>query len=687
MNFSLACRLMQWIYWLIAVILSAGAGYWVYRADKRRVVPYPWMTALLRSLVVFFTLLLILVPTVIITKNITEQPIVLLLQDNSRSIANALGPNAGGYKKSVQELTQKLSGKYKVVQWGFGSAVQTDSIFEYKQAATDISAALARAQEYYGMQNLGAVILATDGRYNQGMNPQYQQLSLHNALFTIGLGDSAVQKDLRITKAYANKVVTVNSSFEIRADIVAALCKGFNNSVTIKEGDEMLSSTPIAVNSDRNDRTVSFTVKASKAGLHHYTISVPEAEGEKNVTNNRKDLFVEVVDEKKNILIVSAAPHPDVNAIKDALSGLESYKVTVCSIDNIPASFSTYNAIILHGLPSLRNNIGAQIVAAKKPVWFIVSTQSSITALNSMSALVHASFTPGQPHNVLALYEPSFNAFTVPKEIQSVTDKMPPLFTNVGSMAAAPGSNVLFNQNVGGDRLPVWVLLQSSVPAAVLLGEGIWRWRMYEFKNFGNHNVVDECIRQTVTFLSANNNEKPFHVALPKYVWSDQEAITMNAYLLNANNEQVNTADVQLTVADSAGRKQNFSFERSGNAYNLNIGIWAGGNYTYSAKTTFNDKSYTTNGSFVVESMPLELMESGADFPLLYGLAKKYNGGFVTAANIASLYDSIIRNDRVKPLIVTNTETVPLVDRKWYFFLILLIAAGEWLLRKYWLAQ
>jgi hypothetical protein len=80
-------------------------------------------------------------------------------------------------------------------------------------------------------------------------------------------------------------------------------------------------------------------------------------------------------------------------------------------------------------------------------------------------------------------------------------------------------------------------------------------------------------------------------------------------------------------------------------------------------------------------------MESGADYPLLYGLAKKYNGGFVPSGNVASLYDSIIHNERVKPLIQANNETVPLVDRKWYFFLILLIAVCEWLLRKYWLAQ
>ena len=161
----------------------------------------------------------------------------------------------------------------------------------------------------------------------------------------------------------------------------------------------------------------------------------------------------------------------------------------------------------------------------------------------------------------------------------------------------------------------------------------------------------------------------------------------MHATLLDANNEQVNTPDVGLTITDSAGRKHEFSFERSGTDYSLNVGIWAGGNYTYAAHATYNGKALTATGNFVVESMPLELMEQGADYPLLYGLAKKYNGAFVPASAMSTLYDSINRNDRIKPLIRTNTETVPFVDRKRYFFLILVIAVAEWLLRKYWLAQ
>ena len=38
-------------------------------------------------------------------------------------------------------------------------------------------------------------------------------------------------------------------------------------------------------------------------------------------------------------------------------------------------------------------------------------------------------------------------------------------------------------------------------------------------------------------------------------------------------------------------------------------------------------------------------------------------------------------------IIKTNTEVAPLVNWKWFFFLILAFAVSEWLLRKYWMAQ
>ena len=265
-------------------------------------------------------------------------------------------------------------------------------------------------------------------------------------------------------------------------------------------------------------------------------------------------------------------------------------------------------------------------------------------------------------------------------------DKMPPLSVPQGTIQAKPNADVLFRQR-DGEQQPLWVLQQGNPSAAITTGEGIWRWRMYEYKNFNTHNTIDECIRQTVSFLAANSNEKPFYIQLPKYVWSDQENIGMNAYLLNATNQQVNNADVQLVITDTTGRKQNFSFEKSGSSYRLNTGIWAAGTYNYAARVVYNGTTYTANGSFVVEHMPLEQMETGADYNMLYTLAKKYNGGFVSAASITSLADSIKKNTNIKPVIQSNIQSVPLVDWKWYFLLILIFAVAEWLLRKYWLAQ
>ncbi len=676
---------MQLLLWCIAIVLSAGAGYWVYRADKQRGTPHPWLTASLRGVVVLLTLLLLLAPVISITNNETQKPIVVFVQDNSASIANALGKDSNTYKKNTQSLIDKLAADYKVITWGLHGNTTTDSLFHYTQQSTDLATTLASVQEYYGTQNLGAVILATDGKYNQGSNPVFQQLALQSPLYTVGIGDSSKQKDIRIAQVYHNKTVSLNSSFEIRADVVASLCNGYNNSIQLTENGQPVATAVMSVYTQQYDRTISFSIKAAKAGLHHYTINIPATDGEVNTANNRKDVFIEVVDEQKKILIAAAAPHPDIKAIQEALSSMESYKVMVKMANEMPSMFD-YQVVILHQLPSQLLNNSRDIEAVKKPVWHILGSQTNPAAIMQLSSPLRLSINPLASRDVYPAYNPTFSSFTLPQNIQAVADKMPPLSVPQGNMYAMPDADVLFRQR-DGEQMPLWALRQGSPSTAITTGEGIWRWRMYEYKNFNTHNTIDECIRQTVAFLATNTNDKPFAVQLPKYVWSDGENIGMNAYLLNAANQQVNAADVQIAITDSSGKKQNFSFERNGSSYRLNMGVWPAGTYSYTARTVYNGTTHTANGSFTVEHMPLEQMETGADYNMLYTLADKYNGGFVPATSITSLADSIQKNANIKPVIQSNIRAVPLIDWKWYFLLILVFAIAEWLLRKYWLAQ
>lgn len=677
---------MQLFLWIIAITLSFGAAFWVYRADLRRAVPYPWLTALLRGLVLLCTFLLLLAPAISINKNETEKPVIVFLQDNSSSIPLSLKGDTTAYKQQAQQLIEKLSRQYKVIQWGFGNTIQRDTLFTYAQQATDIAQALSVAADFYGAQNLGAVILATDGRFNQGVNPQFTDIPMKGSMYAIALGDSLVQKDIRIAAIYANKTVALHSQFEIRADILAQMCNGYNNNISIREaGAGEAASIPVNIATDRYDKTVSFTMVANRAGMHHYIIEVPSADGEQNTVNNRKDVFIEIVEEQKNILIAAAAPHPDVNAIHEALNGLEGYKVTVRTADNLPPDFSDYQVIILHDLPSSANLL-RQLSGLKKPVWYIVGGGSNNNALNQLQQTVKLNVNPFNLQNIFATYNGAFNMFTLPPNINAVMDKMPPLAMPAGTAQAGPAATVLLSAK-GNASLPLWTLQQAGTSAAVLLGEGLWRWRLFEYRYFNTHNTIDELIRQTVSFLAVNVNEHPFRVSLPKYIWSDQEPVTMNAYLLNANNDQVNTPDVTIFITDSAGSKQSYTFERSGNAYKLNIGLRAPGTYRYQAATNDNGKTYSAAGSFIVQHLPLEMMETGADYPLLHALANKYNGRLVSYKQTASIYDSILNNENLKPVIQTHTETIPLVEWKWYFILLLLFAAAEWLLRKYWMAQ
>lgn len=674
---------MFWLWVLLALAAAGVAGYFSWRADVRRAVPHPWIPAVLRTLVIFLTALLLLAPTFTIRKNETKKPVILVLQDNSRSVANELGSSNTAYQTQLEDLIDKFSSDYEVVKWNLEG--QTDSLYNFNKDVTDIASSIDRVQEFYGTQNLGAVILATDGRYNQGINPIYRQSDMKGPLYTIGIGDTIAQKDIRISKVYANKTATLNNSFEIRADILADKCAGYNNTIRVLENDNVLSGSTLNISSDRYDRSVSFTVKADRPGLHHYIISVPPAEGEEVTANNRRDVFVEVVDQQKHILIAGVAPHPDIKAITEALKGLTNYKITVRVNNDFPSLLEDYDILILHQLPGTGYRSNPTITRAKKPTLYILGMQTDKIALNQMQKPVSFNINPPTPHDIFAEYNNGFNAFNLPQDIRSVADRWPPLSVPQGTLQLYPDAQALFTGK--GNNMPLWALQQGTIPTAIITGEGLWRWRMYEYKNFNNTNVTDECIRQTIAFLSTDNTKDPFRVTLPKYIWSDREAITFNAFLRNANNEAVNTPEATIIIKDSTGNTDKYSFERSGSTYRLNIGIRAGGTYTYSASVKYNGKTYTSSGSFVVETIPLELMETGADYNMLYTLAQKNNGAFFPASQMQYVYDSVKTNKNIKPVIETTIESIPLIDRKWFFFLILLFAVAEWLIRKYWLAQ
>jgi hypothetical protein len=83
-----------------------------------------------------------------------------------------------------------------------------------------------------------------------------------------------------------------------------------------------------------------------------------------------------------------------------------------------------------------------------------------------------------------------------------------------------------------------------------------------------------------------------------------------------------------------------------------------------------------------VRDLALETLNLTADYGMLRALSQQTGGQFVKADGIELLKDYLLKNKA--PDRLDSTEDLSeLIQNKWLFFLLLLLAAAEWGVRKY----
>ncbi|MFZ1677502.1 MAG: hypothetical protein WAT91_09520, partial [Saprospiraceae bacterium] len=107
------------------------------------------------------------------------------------------------------------------------------------------------------------------------------------------------------------------------------------------------------------------------------------------------------------------------------------------------------------------------------------------------------------------------------------------------------------------------------------------------------------------------------------------------------------------------------------------------GNYTWTASTEVNGVKQTHDGTFVVQPIQLETLETTADHGLLRQLAAMHGGSLVYASQISQLGDMILRDEHIKPILYSSTQTRPLIHLKWLCIILLAALSLEWFLRRY----
>lgn len=682
---------------IFCVLLGLGYAMALYFRDKTFRDQAPWLTWLLgalRFLLVTIAATLLLSPLLRSLQTDTKKPLVILAQDNSESVAAGMTEEQRQtYRQSVESLTQSLSDEYEFKAYSFGSEVREGLDFNYEDKVTNISEVFNDIYDLYSNQNLGAVVLATDGIYNEGSNPLYSGNKLGVPVFTVALGDTTPKRDVILKRVFHNRIAYLGDKFSVQIDVSALNCSASATTLRISkvEGDNLQRLQEITINIDRNDffTTQEVILDAEPAGVQRFRISLTPVPNEVSTVNNTKDIFIDVLDARQKVLLLANAPHPDLTALKQSLTKNENYEVEVAYITDFSEQVADYDLVVLHQLPALKNSAEAvinEINERKIPVFYIVGSQTDINRFNRVQSLLSIRAGGANANEVQARVVPGFNLFTIGDALKGGIGVFPPLIAPFGDFRVGPNAQELLRQRIGriDTDYPLLVLgTDNEARAGVLAAEGIWKWRLFDYLQNKNQDIFDELLGKTIQYIGLKEDKRRFRVSMDKNIFNENEPVIFDGELYNDNYELINDPSVSMTITDEEGKDYNYVFNRINNAYTLNAGILPIGNYQFTANTIASGENLQFDGRFTVQPIQLELFESTADHRLLRLISDQFGGVMVAPDEVADVAAMISEKETVAPVIYQSVATRSVINIKWIFFLLLTLLTAEWFLRRY----
>jgi hypothetical protein len=641
----------------------------------------------LRALAVALISFLLFAPLIRTITRTIEKPLIIIAQDNSASVvvSKAGDFNENDYMRDLRALESSLSDDYDVRSFHFGTEINSGLDLQFKAPVTNIASVFKLIEDQFSNRNIGALIIGSDGIYNQGSNPEYDAKGLKAPIYTIALGDTIAKRDLLIPNINYNNITYLDNQFQMEVTVEAYQAKGSSSTLTVADRSGTVFSRQVSIHSDEFRLVVPVTLLARNKGIQQYTVSLSPITNELSVRNNRQTIFVEVIDGRQKVLIIASSPHPDLSALKQSIEINKNYAVKTSFADAVSKpEIDEAGLVILHQLPSIRDDAQPILkMLGSKPVLFVLGAQSNISSFSSSQSLLGITAT-GNTQEAIANFEPDFYAFILGDATKQRIRNLAPLLSPFGNYGLKGPASMLLSQQIGklSTKMPLLVFGEDARgKTAVLAGEGIWRWRLEDFQENGSHEAVDELVIKTVQYLSTREDKRKFRVYSTKNTFDENEHILLNAELYNDAFELVNSPDVNISLTNKSGKSYSFIFSRTNNAYSLDAGLLPAGEYSYTARTSLGKEQHTALGQFVVTLQQAEFRQTKANHQLLFKLAQS-GGKMIFPAQMQDIEKLIKENENVKTVSYEDRTYDEPIQFKTVFFIILALLSLEWLSRK-----
>lgn len=668
----------------LAAMLSAGIVLFQYYYKTKRKGKLSVTLSVLRFLAVFSVLLLLINPKFTKNEYRVEKANLIVLVDNSTSVANS--------KDTIQNILEKilqnksLEQRFNFERYGFGDALRAsdndgpilnDSLFIDNN--TNISEALRGLQEIYSSSNT-AIILLTDGNQNLGADYEYYGARQKFPIFPIAIGDTTRYDDVAISQVNANRYAFLKNKYPVETYISYNGRRAINTSLKISiDGRTVFRETISFTNTD-NTKTITTLLDANSVGLKNIVVSVDSLANERNTVNNTRQIAVEVIDEKTDIAIVSNLLHPDIGALKNAVERNEQRSVSILKATVDPKEFENVDLFILYQPDASFTPVYDYIQRKKANRFTVTGSQTDWNFLNQ----VQNSFSKNSYNQVEEVFPTMNSGFTIFDISDFSIQDFPPLNANLGEINLRKSGETLLGQRVKGVDLnqPLLAVMGSETEReAVLFGENSWKWRMQSYRNDRDFKNFDGLIGKIMLYLSTDNTRERLTLDYESvYPGGNTAKITAayfdETYVFDANA----TLDLRLRNTETNNMTE-IPMLLQGSYYEGDLSSLTPGRYEFTVGV--RDENLSKSGSFTITDFDVEKQLVSTDYQKLSRLARTSGGKSYFPSQVEALVSDFSEDERFLPVQKSERNTVSLIDFRILLAVIAAALAAEWFIRKY----
>ncbi|RYM34600.1 VWA domain-containing protein [Brumimicrobium glaciale] len=618
-----------------------------------------------------------------------DQPLIITIVDDSESMLNYSDSAEvkNQTKAFLNTANSSFNSDYNHSIFTLYNDLESVDSLVFNNSETNLSNVLNKAYDNYYGRNIGAIVLLSDGNFNAGSTPLLVAEKFKKTpVYTLSVGDTIQKVDHLVKGIVANEIAFLDNKFPVEISIEGNKTPSTSFELQLKEDGKVIASKSLKhQESEYSLVKADFLLDAKSIGVHEYTVTISSIANEFNLDNNEKTFYVEVLDDRSNVLIIAEALNPDVGAIKSALITENNLEVKTVTANELPTDYSPFDLIIWHN-PGVSKNQKAfdQITAEQIPAWYIITTQTSRLDIGKLQLSANIN-TTGSADNFGAAYNQGFSLFKLSPETRKMMDNFPPLNAHYGNVNYANTASILAFQRLGAIKKsdPLFFFGgKQDKKFAVTYGSGLWSWRLADYQTNQNQEHFNEIVHKTVQYLILKENTSRLRIQLPSLVSSTEDLI-IKASFYNESYEAITDPTIDLELSKPNGEKFEYSFLPLDKEYSLDLGQLSAGRYSWKASTTYNGSTFAKEGTFGVKDLALEKQTTKANHQLLKQMAENGQGKFAMLADYQAILDDINQREDIVPVAYESSTYHKLIDYVWLMLVIVALFTTEWVIRRY----